>query len=186
MGIGWYWLGPIAFTDTSDMWLSTRWPRVMVNMAGIFTDILVAGIAALLIGVIVNPYVNAFLWLFALYTYINAFRMLSPLQEWDGYYILMDLLDRPRLRQSAVVWLVKVFPKSLRKPSLFKKHIPEIFYWICCIVFLILLTVIILLIEKFVFKIMGIQPANIFISLSLPLLVVLISCLGVLADLRKQ
>ncbi len=35
MGVGWYWLRPVAFTDTSDMWLSTKKPRVMVNLAGI-------------------------------------------------------------------------------------------------------------------------------------------------------
>src|SRR5712692_9264565 len=26
-GVGWYWFGPIAFIDTSDMWLADRWPR---------------------------------------------------------------------------------------------------------------------------------------------------------------
>ena len=186
MGVGWYWLSPIAFTDTSDMWLSTRWPRVIVNIAGVFTDILMAGIASLLLLVIVNPYIQAFLWIFSLYTYINAFRMLSPLQEWDGYYILMDLLDRPRLRQSSVLWLIKIFPKSLRNPKLFKKHIPEICYWLYCIFFLLVVSVLTLLLQTFVFKILGIHSSNIFISLSLPFLVVLMSCLGILADLRGK
>lgn len=185
MGVGWYWLGPIAFTDTSDMWLSTRWPRIVVNLAGICTDIIVASIAALTLIAVDNPYLQAFIWLFALFTYINAFRMLSPLQDWDGYYVLMDLLDRPRLRQSAVVWLAKTFPKSLRHPSLFKKYTPEACYWLACIVFLFLVSVATLLIQGFIFKIIGIH-ANVLISLILPFLVVLISCLGIVADLRGQ
>lgn len=137
MGVGWYWLAPVAFTDTSDMWLSSKWPRTAVNLAGIGTDLITAGVAASLIHVIPNLYVQAFLWIFAVYTYFNAFKMLSPLQELDGYYVLMDLLDRPRLRQSSVKWLVKIFPKSIRHPSLFRKHGPEVWYWLACLIFLI-------------------------------------------------
>ena len=68
LGIGWYWLGPVAFTDTSDMWLGERWPRIMVNAAGIFTDMVTAGVAALLGWFIPNSYLQCFLWIFALYT----------------------------------------------------------------------------------------------------------------------
>lgn len=32
-GVGWYVFGPIAFVDTSDMWLAPRWPRVLVSLA---------------------------------------------------------------------------------------------------------------------------------------------------------
>jgi putative peptide zinc metalloprotease protein len=186
MGVGWFWTGPVAFTDTSDMWLSTRGPRTVVNLAGVFTDCLVAGISALIILLISNPYIQGFLWIFALYTYINAFRMLSPLQELDGYYVLMDLVDKPHLRQSAVLWLIKGFPKAIRNPSLFKKAKPEIIYWLACIVFLILVSIMTLLIQTFILKIFGIKPSNPLISLSLPFLVAIISGLGVIGDIRKQ
>jgi len=180
MGIGWYWLSPIAFTDTSDMWLSTRKSaRIFVNLAGIYTDILVGGIASLLIYIIPNGYIQAFLWLFALFTYIHAFRMLNPLQELDGYYVLVDLFDRPRLRQSAVMWLV-------RNPTLFRKYVPEICYWIACIIFMVLVSVLTLLVQTFVFKILGFKPQNHFVSLVLPILVGFASCLGILADIRNQ
>ncbi len=186
MGIGWYWLGPIAFTDTSDMWLSTRWPRVMVNLAGAYTDVMTAGVAAIVIFLISNPYLQAFLWLFALFTYINAFRMMSPLQEWDGYYVLMDLLDRPRLRQSAVLWLIKDFPKAIKNPKLFKKHIPEVCYWVYCIIFLVLVSLMTLMVQGFLFKILGLHSPNMIVSLSIPFLVVAMSCLGIMAELRNK
>jgi putative peptide zinc metalloprotease protein len=186
MGVGWYWLSPVAFTDTSDMWLSTRWPRIVVNLAGIFTDIMTASVSALLILVIPNAYVQCLLWLFALYTYINAFRMLSPLQELDGYYVLMDIFDRPHLRQKAVMWLVKGFPKAIREPSLFRKHKAEIWYWISCIIFLMGISLLTLLIQGFVFHILGIKAGNPMVSLALPLIVVIVSSLGIIADIRSQ
>jgi putative peptide zinc metalloprotease protein len=186
MGVGWFWVGPVAFTDTSDMWLSPRGPRAVVNLAGIYTDILVAGTCALLILLIPNPYIEAFLWLFALYTYINAFRMLSPLQEMDGYYVLMDAVEKPHLRQAAVIWLVKKFPKALRKPSLFKQNKPEIIYWLACIIFIILISILTLLVQTFIFKILGLHASNPYLGLSIPILVAIISSLGVIGDIRNQ
>ncbi len=184
MGVGWYWFTPVAFTDTSDMWLSTRGPRIVVNLAGVYTDCFVAGFSALLILIISNPYIQAFLWLFALFAYINAFRMLSPLQELDGYYVLMDLLDQPQLRKSSVMWLVKEFPKALRRPTLFKKNIAEVSYWVACIIFLVLASIVTLLVQAFVLKIFGLHSHH-YISLILPVLVVITSSLGIIADIRQ-
>lgn len=186
MGIGWYWLGPVAFTDTSDMWLSTRWPRIFVNLAGVYTDVLVAGVSAMLIFVLPSAHVQAFLWLFALFTYISAFRMLNPLQELDGYYVLMDLFDRPRLRQSAVAWLVKDFPRVFRQPRLLHQALPEVCYWLVCILFLISVCILTLSVQTFIFKILGFHPSNPLISLSLPILAAVASGFGILADIREQ
>jgi putative peptide zinc metalloprotease protein len=186
MGVGWFWLGPVAFTDTSDMWLSTRGPRIMVNLAGVYSDCLVAGICGLLILFFTNPYIQGFLWIFCLYTYVNAFRMLSPLQELDGYYVLMDMVDKPHLRQSAVIWLVRGLPKALRHPSLFKNNKPEIIYWLACIVFLVLVSIMTLMIQDFVLKIFGLHASNRLLSLSLPFLVAIISGLGLIGDIRKS
>jgi putative peptide zinc metalloprotease protein len=185
MGVGWFWVSPVAFTDTSDMWLSTRGPRIFVNMAGVLMDTLVAGFCSLVILMISNPYLQAFLWLFALYTYINAFRMMSPLQELDGYYVLMDLVDKPHLRESAVRWLIKDFPKALRKPELFKNHRAEVWYWLACLGFLFCITILTLLLQIFLFKIIGIH-SNIWVSLSLPFLVAIFSVLGLVGDVRHQ
>lgn len=186
IGVGWSFSGPVAFTDTSDMWLATRKPRILVNLAGVYVDILIAGAAALSIWFIPNPYVQGMLWLFSLYTYIGGFRMLSPLQEMDGYYALMDWVEKNKLRQSAVLWLVKNFPKSLRSPKLFKEHKAEVTYWLACIVFLILVSILTLVVQKFVLAILGMQSSNPYISLLLPFLVVIFSSLGIIADIRNQ
>jgi CRP-like cAMP-binding protein len=186
IGIGWTYSGPVAFTDTSDMWLAARKARMWVNIAGIYVDVVIAGLAGLLFFCIPNPYVQSMLWLFALYTYIGAFRMLSPLQEMDGYYLLMDWLEKDRLRHSAVIWLVKKFPSCIRKPSLFKENKAEVTYWLACVIYLILVSVLTLVIQKFVFIILGIHATNPYLSLILPLLVVLFSSMGIMADIKSQ
>lgn len=186
MGVGWYWLGPIAFTDTSDMWLSTKWPRVFVNLAGIYMDMIVAGLAAIAIFIFPSIYVQAFLWLFALMTYVGAIKMLNPLQELDGYYVLVDLFDRSRLRQSAVVWLVKELPKNWRRPHLLAERRAEIYYLLACFIFVILISLITYWLQTFIFKVLGFEPGNLFVSISLPILVAVLSCLGIIADIRNQ
>jgi hypothetical protein len=85
-----------------------------------------------------------------------------------------------------VLWLIKGFPKALRKPSLFKQNKPEIIYWLACIVFLILVSIMTLLVQDFVLKIFGLHASNPLISLSLPFLVAIISGLGLIADVRNQ
>lgn len=185
IGVGWYWFGPVAFTDTTDMWLANRRPRMLVNIAGVYVDFLVAGMASFAMFAIPNPYIQGMLWIFALYTYIGGFRMLSPLQELDGYYILSDWVEKTKLRQSAVVWLVKTFPKCLRKPVLFKRYKAEISYWIACIVFLALVTMLTLILQTFVLQVIGIAPPNPYIALALPFAVALLSSLSIIGDIRK-
>lgn len=186
IGVGWYWFGPIAFTDTSDMWLADRKARMAVNLAGICVDMIVAAIAMILLLLIQQPYIQATLWLFALYNYIGAFRMLSPLQEMDGYYVLMDWLEKPKLRQSAVIWLVKKMPQCLRNPTLFSQYRAEITYWVACIIFLVLVTMLTLVVQSFVFTALGMKPANPYLTLLLPFGVVVFSSLSIIADIRQK
>jgi CRP-like cAMP-binding protein len=186
MGIGWNWFVPVAFTDTSDMWLATRGPRIAVNLAGVYTDILVAGIASLSLLVVPNHFCQVLLWLFALFTYISAFRMLSPLAELDGYYVLMDIFDRPKLRHNAVLWLVKGLPLAIKRPGLLRLHLPEISYWLACLVFLILLSLLTVLVQEFLFKLLHYRPANPLLMVILPFVAVLVSSLKIVAEIRRQ
>jgi putative peptide zinc metalloprotease protein len=105
IGIGWFWFGPIAFVDTSDMWLTGRQPRIAVDLAGIGANAVCAGfavLAALLIGS--GPWA-AVLWQFVLSSWSIVLANLNPLFEYDGYYALSDWLDRPYLRRQALARL---------------------------------------------------------------------------------
>lgn len=178
IGVGWFWVAPIAFTDTSDMWIAARKPRILVNLAGVYVDILVAGLSSFGLFLTENPYAQCIFWLFALYTYIGAFRRLSPLQELDGYYLLMDWVEKTRLRQSAIVWLSKGFP-------LFREHKAEAIYWLACLLFIILISILTLIVQAFIFNIFGIAPSNRYFTLVLPVIVAAFSSLSIISDIRK-
>ena len=73
IGLGWTYSGPVAFTDTSDMWLAARKTQDGGQCRRYLCRHHSAGISALLIFCIPNPYIQSMLWLFALYTYIAGF-----------------------------------------------------------------------------------------------------------------
>jgi putative peptide zinc metalloprotease protein len=152
LGIGWFWLGPIAFADTSDMWLSTRGPRIAVNLSGIYVNAVISGILALFALCLPNQTIAIFLWLVALSSYLMAFYNLDPMFELDGYYVLMDALDKPNLRSHAIKWLVRDFKKTLFNPRLIRRFFPEITYWFTSIAFILIATFMAYIVQTFIFN----------------------------------
>jgi putative peptide zinc metalloprotease protein len=67
IGAGWHWFAPIVFVDTSDMWLAGRWPRVAVNLAGVYVNVILGGLAALAAWLGASPPAAEILWLFPLF-----------------------------------------------------------------------------------------------------------------------
>lgn len=134
-GIGWYWFGPVAFIDSSDMWMAGRWPRIAVSLAGPYTNILLAGIAGL--GALLSPslLMAAALWQFAMIQYLSLMTNLNPLLEYDGYYILSDFLDKPNLRRHCLEWIGQHLWDSIRKPATLITHWFEFTYGILAIIF---------------------------------------------------
>jgi putative peptide zinc metalloprotease protein len=192
-GFGWYWVTPIAFVNTTDMWLATRKERTFVNFAGIQNDAFIAGIAMLL-GLLINhPVITACLWLFACLSYFNIFKNLNPFLEFDGYFVLMDIFDKPRLRQRATLWLVEVFPKGIGLRKTYHEHAFAVYYWFCSILFIIASIIMTRLLQVEVlhpiFPNMVAGEHNLFMSWFLPFIVVFISFLTIYFEakhLRKD
>lgn len=128
VGVGWYWFGPIAYVDTSDMWLERRRPRIAVSLAGPYTDLVTGSATALAAWLVPGDVASVVLWQFALISYIDVLFNLDPLMEFDGYYVLIDLLDKPNLRPDALAWLGNELPGALRDPSKLKGHRLELLY----------------------------------------------------------
>jgi putative peptide zinc metalloprotease protein len=140
MGLGWYWIRPIGFVDTSDAWLSTRPHRMLVDAGGIVVNLVLAGIAGFVALLAPNPTVATVAWVFALWSYVAVLRNLNPLLEYDGYYLLMDWLERPNLRRKSLAWLGTGFPAALRNPARFIGHGLELWYGIGTIAYILALT----------------------------------------------
>jgi putative peptide zinc metalloprotease protein len=110
------------------MWLAGRRERVVVSLAGPYADLVTGGLAAIVAWLVPNPILSAALWQFALISYIGVLANLNPLMEFDGYYILSDLLDKPNLRPRALAWLGRNLPPALRDPTRLRSHRLELLY----------------------------------------------------------
>jgi putative peptide zinc metalloprotease protein len=104
VGIGWYLFLPIAFVDTSDIWLESRWRRIAVAAAGPYLNLVLSGAASCL-SLVLPSSMTPLLIAFAATGYLLALLNLNPLYELDGYYVLSDLLNISNLRNSALAYL---------------------------------------------------------------------------------
>lgn len=106
-GIGWLWVAPIVWVDTSDMWLEPTRARVRVGLAGICVDAVFGGAASLLAWGSAGP-AQAVLWSVAGLSFLSVLANLNPLLELDGYHVLSDLTERPHLRRDSLTWLASL------------------------------------------------------------------------------
>ena len=128
IGLGWFWLRIILFVDTSDAWLATRRQRMLVDAGGILVNLVLAGVAGYIALLASNLTVAALAWVFALWSYVGILRNLNPLLEYDGYYFLMDALDRPNLRGKSLGWIATGLPVALKHRTSLRGHRIEILY----------------------------------------------------------
>ncbi|MDF5725498.1 MAG: cyclic nucleotide-binding domain-containing protein [Rhizonema sp. PD37] len=144
-GVGWYWFGPVFFVDTSDMWLAERWQQIAVSLAGPYTDLIIAGIAALTAWFMSSPLISAMLWSLVLLLYVKVVFNLNPLLKYDGYYVLTDYIERPHLREEALSFLRWQAIDALKQPNQIKRHRVELLY--SCLSLLYVLWMVMLLLS---------------------------------------
>ena len=97
----------------------------------------------------------------------------------------MDWVEKNRLRHRAVIWLIKEFPICVKNPRLFWDYKAEVYYWLCCFAYLVVVSILTLTVLNFVFSIIG-RAVNPYVSMMIPFLVVLFSCLSIIADIKNQ
>ena len=105
---------PCLYCNVSDSWmLPNKWQRVFIGAAGMYVELILASFAT-------------FLWWFSeegLFNYLCLSVMFicsvstvvfngNPLLRFDGYYILMDMIEIPNLRQKATEVLKRWFQKT--------------------------------------------------------------------------
>lgn len=100
--------GMFAFyVDSTDIWMEPRFPRIMVSWGGPYTGFILGGAASLI--ALLSPYslLNGWAYQFAFLTLLDSTMNVNPLMKWDGYYILMDILEMPNLRKRSLDFLIK-------------------------------------------------------------------------------
>ena len=188
VGVGWHWFGPIAYVDTSDMWLAGRWPRVAVSLAGPYAALVLGGLAALAAWFVPDPVLSAALWQFALVSYVGVLVNLNPLMEFDGYFVLSDLLEKPNLRPRALAWLGRGLIPALRTPGLLRGHRLELLYGLASVLYVAFSAVLTIVLYRLLPQdwLAGILPAAVAAGLAwvLAAAVVALAALDVLGELR--
>ncbi|TWT92721.1 hemolysin D [Stieleria varia] len=105
---------PCLYCNVSDSWmLPNKWKRVWIGAGGIYVEMILASIATFVwwfseSGTVVNDLCLNMMFLNVVSTVlVNG----NPLLRFDGYYILMDMLEIPNLRQKSTEVLKRGFQK---------------------------------------------------------------------------
>lgn len=140
VGVGWFWFRLMLFVDTSDAWLANREQRMLVDAGGILVNLVLAGAAGYVALLAPNLTVAAVAWMFALWSYVAVLRNLNPLLEYDGYYLLMDALERPNLRGKSLGWIATGLWPALRSGASLRGHRFELLYALGAVVYIGVIT----------------------------------------------
>jgi putative peptide zinc metalloprotease protein len=116
-------LVPVPYVDASSSWaLRSKWKRALVGAAGMYVELAVAAIAAL---VWANSAQNtlthqvAYNLMFIASVSTILFNA-NPLLRFDGYYIMSDVFELPNLYQRSkdyVYYLIKKYLYGVRNPT---------------------------------------------------------------------
>lgn len=106
---------PCLYCNVSDSWmLPNKWKRVWIGAGGIYIEMILASFAAFVwflteSGTTLNDLCLNMMFLNVVSTVlVNG----NPLLRFDGYYILMDFLEIPNLRQKSTEVLKRWFQKT--------------------------------------------------------------------------
>lgn len=124
LGVGFVMFFPVMYCDTSDSWtLADRNQRIAISAAGIVAEIVMAVVAVYIWYFSQPGMVNSIAF------YLMTFSLTStvlfngnPLIRFDGYFVLMDLLQQPNLALKALnhvkyLWMNKVLGITRWKTS---------------------------------------------------------------------
>jgi putative peptide zinc metalloprotease protein len=97
IGFGFYLLTPVFFADVSDAWKLKPQQRIIVNLGGIYMEMLFS--SGLLIAYLITGQVN--LLLIPCLLISGTLYNLNPLLRFDGYWVLADMTSIPNLQKKS-------------------------------------------------------------------------------------
>lgn len=93
IGGGFYLFTPVYYADVTDIWRLSKWQRIVVNLSGMYFELIFCTFVAL-IGHFTNNFV---LTVLAIIVCANTLFNLNPFLRSDGYWVLSDLTNKPNL-----------------------------------------------------------------------------------------
>ena len=122
MGIMFLVFMPIPYVDVSSAWaFRSKWRRVMVGASGIFVDLAVAAVAAIVWANVGEGTLRAVAYNAIFIASVSSLLFNgNPLLRYDAYYVLSDLVEIPNLAHRSkqyLYYLVKRYAWSVRRPQ---------------------------------------------------------------------
>lgn len=114
LGLAIYYLFPCMYVDSTDMTMAPRRQRVIVALAGPIAGMTVGAACAFVAAVDSGAAGNIAFKAANLFAFQLVLNLL-PILELDGYYILVDLLDAPLLRQRSMAFARNKVVRKLRR-----------------------------------------------------------------------
>ncbi|MBN1889562.1 MAG: cyclic nucleotide-binding domain-containing protein, partial [Thermoflexales bacterium] len=96
---------PAFFVDTMDIWMEPKLRRIAVTWAGPYSSLIVGGICGLMAWLLPGGLLAHLAFKAAFLCYLGALVNLNPLLELDGYFILIDWLGMPNLRERSFAFI---------------------------------------------------------------------------------
>ena len=156
IGIGFVVFVPRFFTDTTDSWRLPRSQRLLIDAAGIITEVLIGGIAALIWSYLpAGELKSTLFFIFAVSTLSTILVNGNPFIRYDGYYILSDIVGIENLMSRSSdyfkQWWRWHFLRLGSRPAA-KHGLFMLFYGIGCFIYRIFLytSIILVIYHKFV------------------------------------
>lgn len=112
IGFALYMNFPVFYTDVSNIWKLSRSKRCIVNISGVYFQILL--LIPLLIGYFHTN--NALLNFIIVTTNLNLFITLNPFFKFDGYWMMTDILGIANLRKKGNEAIKYLLRRLFRKP----------------------------------------------------------------------
>ena len=122
MGIAVLILLPVLYTDTTDAWrLNSRKQRLLIGVAGMFTELYLAIIFTFLWSFLPDGMMRSAAFIIATTSWIMSLAInLNILMRFDGYYILSDLLGVENMQDRSFAlgkWKLREILFGLRAPA---------------------------------------------------------------------
>lgn len=113
IGVMLFYFTPAFFCDVTDGWrLPRKNQRVVVALAGILFQLVVAGLVSIIALFPISTELSTALIIFAVLNYVSCFINVLPFIKLDGYLALMTYLDKPFLREKMMAgarnWILRV------------------------------------------------------------------------------
>jgi putative peptide zinc metalloprotease protein len=166
MGISVLVMMPVLYTDTTAAWrLKSRRQRMLIDIAGVTAELMVATLATLLWVLLPDGGLRSACFVLATTSWVMSVAInISPFMRYDGYYLLSDLIGVPNLQNRSFAiarWQLREWLFGLGDPA--PEEMPQrlrtglTFYaMITWIYRLVLFLGIALLVYHFFFKLLGV------------------------------